>query len=221
MEENGKMRSTVARRLSTYYRYCQQEGLIERNSDRNVNRSRCDELNAMGERSKTHHFLPQMILRGFARADRVMTTELADGRSYPQPVAKAAAENNYNTVELDGGTQSDLAERFIAEEIEGPAAAVLARIAGGGWFANATDRAIVARFLTLQYVRVPWRRAQSNAMADQLMKLDLAAGGPNQLRRVMEKKTGRPVTIRRLPRSGRASGTSTTGNSLCLENITS
>lgn len=34
MEENGKMRSTVARRLSTlasFFRYCHQEGLIETN----------------------------------------------------------------------------------------------------------------------------------------------------------------------------------------------
>lgn len=148
----------------------------------------------MGQRSKTHHFLPQMILRGFATDDRVMTVELGDGRSYVQPVAKAAAENNYNTVELDGGTQSDVAERFIAEEIESPAAAVLARIAAGGWFFDAAERASVARFLTLQYLRVPWRRAQSNAMADWLMKLDLAAGGPNELRRGMEKRTGHPVT---------------------------
>ena len=157
--------------------------------------ARCGELDPMGQRSKTHHFLPQMILRGFAMDDRLTTVELGDGRSYQQPVAKAADENKLNnTVELDGGTQSDVAERFIAEEIESPAAAVLALIAAGGWFFDAAERASVARFLTLQYLRVPWRRAQSNAMADWLMKLDLAAGGPNQLRRVMEKRTGHPVT---------------------------
>ena len=99
----------------------------------------------MGERSKTHHFLPQLILRGFAGADRVVTVELADGRSYQQSIAKAAAENNYNTIELDDGTQSDLAERLIANEIESPAAAVLARIAAGGWFTKATERLVVAR----------------------------------------------------------------------------
>ncbi len=39
MEESGRMRSTVARRLSTlasFYRYCEQEGLIERNPAANV-----------------------------------------------------------------------------------------------------------------------------------------------------------------------------------------
>ena len=41
--ENGRMRSTVARRLSTlvsFYRYCEQEGLTERNPALNVHRPR-------------------------------------------------------------------------------------------------------------------------------------------------------------------------------------
>lgn len=45
MEENGKMRSTVARRLSTlasFYRYCEQEGLIDRNPAANVRRPKAD-----------------------------------------------------------------------------------------------------------------------------------------------------------------------------------
>jgi len=45
MEENGKVRSTVARRLSTlasFYRYCEQEGLIERNPAANIRRPKVD-----------------------------------------------------------------------------------------------------------------------------------------------------------------------------------
>lgn len=148
----------------------------------------------MGERSKIHHYLPQLILRGFAKDDRVNTVELEDGRSYPQRVGTAAAENNYNTIELDDGTQSDLAEKLIADEIEAPASTILARIAAGEWFESDDERYVVARFLAHQYVRVPWRRAFSNALADQMMKLDMAAGGPNKLRELMEACEGRPVT---------------------------
>ena len=39
MEENGRMRSTVARRLSTlasFYRHCEQEQLVERNPALNI-----------------------------------------------------------------------------------------------------------------------------------------------------------------------------------------
>jgi integrase/recombinase XerD len=45
MEENGRMRSTVGRRLSTlasFYRYCEQEQLIDRNPTLNVRRPKVD-----------------------------------------------------------------------------------------------------------------------------------------------------------------------------------
>ncbi|HEV2070748.1 MAG TPA: site-specific integrase [Acidimicrobiales bacterium] len=45
MEETGRMRSTVARRLSTlasFYRYCEEEQLIDRNRALNVRRPKVD-----------------------------------------------------------------------------------------------------------------------------------------------------------------------------------
>lgn len=45
MEQTGRMRSTVARRLSTlasFYRYCEQEQLVERNPALNVRRPKVD-----------------------------------------------------------------------------------------------------------------------------------------------------------------------------------
>jgi integrase/recombinase XerD len=45
MEANGRMRSTVARRLSTlgsFYRYCHGEGILERNPAANVRRPKVD-----------------------------------------------------------------------------------------------------------------------------------------------------------------------------------
>lgn len=45
MEETGRMRSTVARRLSTlasFYRYCEQEQLVDRNPALNVRRPKVD-----------------------------------------------------------------------------------------------------------------------------------------------------------------------------------
>lgn len=148
----------------------------------------------MGSRSKTHHYLPQLILRGFAKAGQVTTRDLQTSRSYLGHISDTAAENNYNTVRLDDGSVSDLAERFIAEEIEGPAAKVLARIADGGWLASEGDREVLARFLALQYLRVPVQREVRDALGDQLLKLDVAAGGPNQLREVLEGIEGRQVS---------------------------
>ena len=45
MEDTGRMRSTVARRLSTlasFYRYCEEEQLVDRNRPLNVRRSKGD-----------------------------------------------------------------------------------------------------------------------------------------------------------------------------------
>ena len=64
MEENGRMRSTVGRRLSTlasFYRYCEQEQLIDRNPALNVRRPKVDyESRTLGlDRNELGAFLVQ------------------------------------------------------------------------------------------------------------------------------------------------------------------
>jgi integrase/recombinase XerD len=80
MEENGRMRSTVARRLSTlvsFYRYCEQEGLIERNPALNLRRPKVDyESRTLGlDRNELGAFLVQAGL-GSAR-DAALASLLA------------------------------------------------------------------------------------------------------------------------------------------------
>ncbi len=64
MEENGRMRSTVARRLSTlasFYRYCEQEQFVQRNPALNVRRPKVDyESRTLGlDRKELGAFLVQ------------------------------------------------------------------------------------------------------------------------------------------------------------------
>ncbi len=64
MEETGRMRSTVARRLSTlasFYRYCEQEQLVHRNPALNVRRPKVDyESRTLGlDRNELGAFLVQ------------------------------------------------------------------------------------------------------------------------------------------------------------------
>ena len=71
MEETGRMRSTVARRLSTlssFYRYCEQEGLVDQNPALNVRRPKVDyESRTLGlDRNELGAFLVQAGL-GSAR----------------------------------------------------------------------------------------------------------------------------------------------------------
>jgi hypothetical protein len=77
MEENGRMRSTVGRRLSTlasFYRYCEQEQLIDRNPALNVRRPKVDyESRTLGlDRNELGAFLVQAGLgssRGCGRRE--------------------------------------------------------------------------------------------------------------------------------------------------------
>ena len=80
MEENGRMRSTVGRRLSTlasFYRYCEQEQLIDRNPALNVRRPKVDyESRTLGlDRNELGAFLVQAGL-GSAR-DHALASLLA------------------------------------------------------------------------------------------------------------------------------------------------
>ena len=145
----------------------------------------------MAQRSKKHHYLPQFVLKGFADRRRVATIDLAGPRTFVQAIADAAAENNYNTLRLEDGS-SDAAESAIAQ-IEGAASGVLARIGDGDWLSDADERLAVATFLALQYLRVPANRQFSNAMADQILKLQVAAGGPKQLRDIMRSQGHDPT----------------------------
>ena len=148
----------------------------------------------MGERSKTHHFLPQVVLRGFASGDYVTTVDLTTRRSFSQNVDKAAAQNDWNTLRLPDGSASDEAERAISESIEGPAAPALGRIRDGGWILDEAERTALALFIAFQMLRVPRHREQTNAMADLLLKLQLAGGGLAGLREAMTSAFGRDVS---------------------------
>ncbi len=121
----------------------------------------------------------------------VQTEDLLAGQHYVQAVRKAAAENDYNTLQQADGTKSDVAERAMSE-IEGAAAPGLARIARGAWLESHDEKKAAAKFLALQYVRVPARREFFDGLADYLFQLQLAAGGPAQLREGMRKRGADP-----------------------------
>jgi hypothetical protein len=143
-------------------------------------------------RSRKHHYIPRLILRGFAKQGVVSTRDLVEGRGYQQSITNAAAENDYNTLAMDDGTKTDVAEKAIGA-IESAAAPVLARIADGGWIADDAERDALAHFIVYQYLRVPERREWQDAVADLLLKLDMAAGGPTKLREVLEAEGENPT----------------------------
>ncbi len=140
----------------------------------------------MPERSKRHHYVPQLHLRAFAGAqERVATYDRRADRSYVQSVEKAAAENDYNTIRTPNGELSDEAEKLISE-LEGPWAPALQRACDDDWLFDPDVKVHLAHFVAFQYLRVPRQRAMAAEMAASVTKLDLAAGGPQRIRAEME-----------------------------------
>lgn len=136
----------------------------------------------MSPQSTTHHYVPQFLLRGFARDNRVATFDLSARRRYVQNVSNAAAENHLNTVRPTDGENSDIAERFIADKIEGPAGDIVSRIREGSGIRGDSERFHLALLIALQAVRTPKYRQEVDALAEQTMKLEMAGGGPVALR---------------------------------------
>ncbi len=108
MEENGRMRSTVARRLSTlvsFYRYCEQEGLTERNPALNVRRPRVDyESRTLGlDRNELGAFLVQAGLgsaRDAALASLLALNGLRISEALNADVADLDVERGHRTLKI-------------------------------------------------------------------------------------------------------------------------
>jgi Protein of unknown function (DUF4238) len=149
--------------------------------------------NELAERSKRHHYVPQAILNGFARDGQIATVDLKGGE-YVQAVRKAAAENDYNTVLIDDGEKSDIAERLIAETIEGPAHRILSRIVEGGWIETDSERLDLSRYLVFQSFRTPRQRRMFDELTNQTLKFQMAIDGPRGLQRAVGEAENRNIT---------------------------
>jgi Protein of unknown function (DUF4238) len=123
----------------------------------------------VAERSKKHHFVPKMLLKGFASKDQVRVQDLQTKSEFLGSIENLGAINDYNTIETNDGP-SDLAEVEIERLIEGPAVAVIERIRNGGWIDSQVDRQALASSVAFQYTRVPGVRDSVNAVTDKIAK---------------------------------------------------
>ncbi len=125
--------------------------------------------------AKRHHTVPQFYLRGFSQDDQIGTVLLPGERRFKQSVRKASSENGFYSVEghPDG---TDAIEKLMSN-VEGDAAAVIAKIEGGTWPLDQEDRDRLAFFITLQAVRGPDQRRNLEFTAAQIARLEVGHGG--------------------------------------------
>jgi hypothetical protein len=144
--------------------------------------------------SRNHHFNPRLILRGFAKGELLHVVDLSEGgRTFPRTIHDAAAENDYNSVRLEDGTVSDIAETAIADNVEGPVGELIARICSGGWLED-DELFLLSQFVTFQFFRVPRSRDVVNGVTDLVAKLNLAAKGPAGIEEGVAQLLGHPPT---------------------------
>lgn len=117
----------------------------------------------MGDRSRRHDFLPQLVLRGLGSGEHVTTVDLSSKRSFSQNVDKAAAQNGWNTLRFADGHPSDEAKRAGLRVDRGPGRS-------GPWTNPRRqldrERARALRpwlFIPFQMLRVPRHREQTAA----------------------------------------------------------
>lgn len=141
--------------------------------------------------SKRHHTVPQFYLRGFAADDRIATVRLPGDHRFMQSVRDASVAKNFYALEghPDG---SDVVERALSE-IEGAAAAVLAKIERGAWPLATEDRMTLGSFISLQATRVPVQRRSLDQAAAMMARLQIGAAGKSGLRRRLA-ETGQEVS---------------------------
>lgn len=125
---------------------------------------------------RRHHFIPKFFLRRFAdERDQLNVVSLAEGAGNPRLTAVtnvAVTRDFYTTVDEDIG-ETVVIERILALA-DDEASGALARLTAGGTPLTPEDRGHLAFWLGLLQVRDPFSRRQSEALADQLFKMQLS-----------------------------------------------
>lgn len=155
-------------------------------------------------RAKRHHQVPAFYLRRFADPKgRVRVFDRVTRRTFGLPVSDAAVESNLYTVQDDRSGPSDAVERFLAR-FEGEAAGPLRALLAPRPAISTPERAVVAHFVALQFIRTAAARARLEDIADIRLRFDVEANvGEHRPRRwIASSPSGTPVPLRRL--SGRS-----------------
>jgi hypothetical protein len=109
------------------------------------------------QRHKRHHFVPQGYLKAWADGkDQVAVRNRGTDDWYPSNIKNVALESDLYTSYGLGGEPDDFLEKLLGDQIDGPAPALLSRLAEEKLpRRNSEDRISLSRFLAMQLVRTP------------------------------------------------------------------
>jgi hypothetical protein len=134
----------------------------------------------MAKGTKKQHFVPQLLLRQFARAnEHLYTYDKAGNRSFPTSVRDSGHQNHFLSMPaLDGNDGPGAYFERLFQTFEGPAMTALRQVsaaiaAGARVVIGPQERKALARFIAIQYLRTPAAR-DTMAQAGGLIARSLA-----------------------------------------------
>jgi hypothetical protein len=134
-----------------------------------------ENVQAMANEARLHHYLPQFYLRGFSRSGakkaKVTVVDLDRGRQYETSVKNVGAERDFNRIEAEGVAPDALEKAYSV--FEDKVAQAIKRIEGSHRF-EGDDRILVFNLIALMAVRHPQVRAQWTDTQAQLARIILS-----------------------------------------------
>lgn len=146
-----------------------------------------------GNTSKLHHFVPKVLLRGFAtEAERITAVRLPGDRRFTTSIGNVAAQTHFHRVDVEGQTP-DAFERILSG-VEGDAARIIRQVIAKGFPLSEVDRTALGYFVALQAVRGPDVRRSMAATTAQIARLEVGYGGRANVKDWVQRKFGRAVS---------------------------
>jgi len=147
----------------------------------------------MGGASKRHHYVPQAYLRGFAtKEQRIMAVPLDRSRvPFTSAVKNVAVRTHFHTVE---GIEDPDEFETVLSNIENDAMAVIRKMEMGEFPVSEKDRWGLSFYIALQEMRGPDARRTVEHLQAQVLRLEVGAGGRNNVKRLIKEKYGFEAT---------------------------
>lgn len=146
-------------------------------------------LRRMAAVARRHHTVPRFYLGNFAEAGQVGTVMLPGEKRFNQSVKNASATTDFYALGQVNTEGSDAFEKGLST-LEREAARVIRLVLNGTWPLGADDRAVVAEFVAVQYLRGPDRRVQVQNTASQFVRMDIALNGKEWMAERLAENSG-------------------------------
>jgi hypothetical protein len=147
---------------------------------------------------RRHHTVSKFYLAGFADdAGQLTQVHLPGRHAHPNSVNNASVETDFYSFRMPDGSLDDRLERAFGD-IESLAAQVLQTRVEERWPLDDAEKAALAAWVALQYVRSPSLRTMQTQLYAQTIRMVVLMAGRDRLREMIEAYEGTPVSEERL-----------------------